>query len=584
MALTHNLDSQTWILKRGGTTGLTAQLRLDPVLAQVLYARKIDTADLVQRFLHPPEDTADPLAMADMPRAVERVLHALRQGEPIAVYGDYDADGVTATALLTCALRALGGNVTPYIPDRFDEAYGLNNGALAKLHDAGIRLVVTVDCGVRSVHEVAYANAVGMDVVVTDHHSVPAELPPAVAVVDPKREDSAYPFRELAGVGVAYRLVQALYEAAPGVGIPMEGAGDPAQYLDLVAVGTVADIVPLVDENRALARRGLERLRTAPRPGIDALASAAGIDRAKVDSIDIAFRLAPRLNAAGRLLGSDDNGNRAGAHLALDLMLTDEPERARDLAQRLNEVNAARQAMLEQQLALAKSLLPDAGDRSLLFVDHPEFHDGLVGLVASRLCDEYYRPALVIHRGDTESRGSARSIEGVHITHALDENADLLTRWGGHALAAGVTLPTDNLKQLEERLTAYCAAHLDGVGDGPKQHVDAIVGLDAITLDTPAALAKLEPFGAGNPEPALATRGVTVRDVRAVGQGGKHLRLYVSDGRHAFSAIAFRLGHLAAHLAVDQTIDIVYRPTLDVWQGEARLQLVVQAIRRAARQ
>lgn len=584
MALTHDPSSAQWYLKRGGETDLTQQISgLDPVLAQVLYARKVDTPDLVRAFLHPPEDAADPLTLADMPQAVERLVRALRDGEPIAVYGDYDADGVTATALLTLALRSLGGKVTPYIPDRFDEAYGLNEPALKRLRDEGNALVVTVDCGVRSVSEVVYAQGLGLDMVITDHHSVPSALPPAVAVINPKREDSAYPFRELAGVGVAYRLAQALYEAAPGAGLAMRGAANPSEFLDLVAVGTVADIMPLLDENRALAQRGLARLRAAARPGIAALAEVAGIAANAVDSIDIAFRLGPRLNAAGRLLTKDDNDGQAGAHLALDLLLAEDPGEARELAERLDRVNAERQALLEAQLAHARKLLGDAEGRPILYVYDREFQEGIVGLIASRLSDEFYRPTLVIHQGDgdEESRGSARSIEGIHITRALDENADLLTRWGGHALAAGVTLPTANLDALQERLTAYCRAHLDGVGDGPKQRVDAIVGLEAITPETPVALAMLEPFGAGNPEPALASRGLIVKAARPVGRDGKHLRLYLSDGRRALPAIAFRLGHLAGSLAAGDSIDIVYRPTLNVWQGQTTLQLVVQAIRPA---
>ena len=582
MALSHNPGSQTWILKRKGRKDLAAQLPgLDPLLAQVLYARKIDTPSLAREFLSPREDAADPFTLADMPQAVDRLVRALREGEHIAVYGDYDADGVTATALLTLALRSLGGEVTPYIPDRFDEAYGLNNEALERLHDEGAALVVTVDCGVRSVEEVTFARSLGLDMVITDHHSVPRALPPAVAVINPKREDSAYPFRELAGVGVAYRLAQALYEAAPGAGLTIRGAADATEFLDLVAVGTVADIVPLLDENRVLAQSGLARIRSSARPGIEALALAAGIAREKTDSIDIAFRLGPRLNAAGRLLTKDDNGGQAGAHLALDLLLTDDMERARDLAQKLSQVNAERQALLEQQVAHARQALGDAAGRPLLFVHDERFHEGIVGLVASRLSDAYYRPSLVLRREGQISRGSARSVEGVHITHALDESADLLTRWGGHALAAGVTLPTANLDALEERLTAYCEAHLDGVGDGPKQYVDAIIGLGEITIDTPAALAMLEPFGAGNPEPALASRRLTIRQVRAVGQGGKHLRLFVADKGHALPAIAFRFGHLADSLAEGDTVDLVYRPTLNVWQGQTSLQLVVQAIRPA---
>lgn len=568
------MASQSWILKRRAPNDLAERLPgLDSILARVLHARKFGTLELAQGFLFPAPDAADPFLLSGMSEAVERILRALERRERIAVYGDYDADGVSATALLTLTLRALGADVTPYIPDRLEESYGLNAPAIKTLHEDGVRLIVTVDCGVRSVAEVAYAKTLGLDVVVTDHHSVPTVLPDATAVIDPKRHDSLYPFRELAGVGVAYRLAQALYAAAEDTGLATRDGALLEGLLDLVAVGTVADIVPLLGENRSLAQSGLERLREDPRLGLDALATVSGLRRESLNSIDIAFRLGPRLNAAGRL---------RNARLALDLLLAEDPAAARALAEELNQVNGERQRLLENQLALAQTKLDGQDTRALLLVYDPAFHEGIVGLIASRLSDEYYRPALVIHQGDEESRGSARSIEGVHITHALDECNDLLTRWGGHALAAGVTLPSSNLDALRERLTAYCAAHLDGADRDPKVHVDAIVTLDELSVETPDALAALEPFGEGNPEPALATRRLHLLSARAVGQEGKHLRMDVTDGRRTLPAIAFRMGDLVDRFRAGDVVDIVYRPTLNVWQGATSLQLVVQAIRTAS--
>jgi len=564
-------DAQRWHLRRKIPDGYRSPLReLDAVAAKVLYARKFDTTEGIRAFLEARADAHDPLGLADMGAAVERLLRALREGERIVVYGDYDADGVSATALLSSALRDLGAQVRAYIPDRFEESYGLNTPALMRLRDEGAQLVVTVDCGVRSFREVADARAVGLDMIVTDHHSVPRELPPAVAVINPKREDSVYPFRDLAGVGVAYRLMQALADASGA-------ALDPSSYLDLVALGTVADIVPLVEDNRALAIAGLERMRTAPRPGLRALFEKSGVRPGLADGETIAFRLGPRINAAGRL-------DHAG--LAYRLLTAETLDEAQPLAAQLNGLNAERQRLLEEQFQQACSLLPAEPDK-LLLVDDPAFHEGIVGLVASRLTETFYRPSLVMRRGDGEAsgvagltRGSARSIEGFHVTKALEACDDLLLRYGGHARAAGFTLANDNLPAFYERLRAYAQDHLDETTLRPKYMVDAIVTLSEITARTVEDLARLAPFGEGNPDPALATLGLEILELRAIGQEGKHLRLRLREpGGRPISAVAFRMGRLAAHYKVGQQVDIIHRPTLNEWNGERVLELLVSAIR-----
>lgn len=569
------MTTQRWVLRRQASPQFlsqTAALGLDPLLAKVLYARKIDTPERIRAFLSADGDLSDPFRMPDMGRAVERLKRALQHHEPIVVYGDFDADGVSATVLLTTALNMLGGQVSAYIPDRFSEAYGLNTAALQRLHSQGVRLVVSVDCGVRSVEEVARARAWGLDIIVTDHHSPQATLPPALAVVDPKRPDCRYPFKELSGVGVAYRLVEGLWRAMrPG---RARTSDDPeyATLLDLVALGTVADIVPLYGENRLLVQWGLQKLRAEPRPGLRALMEVAGTQVGEVDSQAIAFRLGPRLNAAGRM---------ASAQMAYQLLVTDSDDEAARLAAELNAVNQQRQELLEKQLEQARAMLGDGGDRPLLFIEGPDFHEGIVGLVASRLTEEFYRPTLVMRRGAETTRGSARSIEGFHITQALDVCADLLVRHGGHARAAGFTLRNENLPTLRGRLEEYAAEHLTPEILSPQHHVDAIVGLDEITPEATLALAALEPLGEGNPEPALATLGLKLLAQRAVGADGKHLRLEVSDGTRTFSAIAFRQGHLAEEFAPGDTIDLVYRPALNEWQGEVSVQLVVGAMRKS---
>lgn len=571
---------ELWLLRRRGGEEFRRRLAAagyDPLLAQILYARHVDTPEGARAFLAGEGSLGDPLSLAGMEQAVERLLRALRTGEKIVIYGDFDVDGVSATALLVSALKLLGGNVGHYIPPRVnleadpedeekEEGYGLNTPALERLRREGVGLVVTVDCGIRSYQEVALAQARGLDIILTDHHTVPAELPPAVAVINPKRAEGEYPYRELAGVGVAHRLAEALWRAAG------RGVAELEQFLDLVAVGTIGDIVPLTGENRLLARWGLERLRRAPRPGLRALMEVSGTRPDEVDSRAIAFRLAPRLNAAGRL---------ETAQRAYRLLTTASEEEAQQLATELNAINQRRQELLEEQLRLARESLAALDGQPLLLVAGAEYHHGIVGLIASRLLDEFYRPALVMRRDERSgtTRGSARSVEGFHITQALDACRELLLRYGGHARAAGFTLANDKLELFCRRLLDYSAAHLPPELLRRRRHVDAIVPLAELTEATPGALAALEPLGEGNPEPALAALNVKLMTLQPVGQGGKHLRLQVSDGQRVYSGIAFRRGAWAGAFQVGQRVDIVFRPELDTWQGELALQLVVEAMR-----
>lgn len=564
---------ERWYLRRRILEPLplqAAELGLEPILAKVLYARRIDTREHVRAFLLEEEESIDPFQMADMARAVTRIRRALEKGEHIVVYGDFDTDGVSATALLVLALGLLGGRVKGFIPDRFEEGYGLNIAALEALRRGGAQLVVTVDCGVRSIKEVVRARELGLDIIITDHHAPAWELPPALAIVDPKRPDCPYPFKDLAGVGVAYRLVEALFRVAARMGRGAQAEREPEQFLDLVALGTVSDLVPLVGENRRLVRRGLKRLKESPRIGVRALIEAAGMRPDEVDSEAIAFRLGPRLNAAGRL---------KHAQIAYDLLISDAADVAQELASQLNALNQERQRLLEMQVVEAKELLGSVDDRLLLIVGAPTFHEGIVGLVASRLTEEFHRPSLVMCHGQATTRGSARSIEGFHITRALDACGELLLQHGGHARAAGFTLPNENLSTFCERLERYGAEHLSEEMLSRRRLVDALVSLDELTLATPPALDLLEPFGEGNPEPALATLGLRLLDIRSVGAEGKHLRLEVGDGKLSIPAIAFRQGHLIGGLKVGDMVDVVYRPMLDEWQGQVSLQLLVQSIR-----
>ncbi len=544
--------------------------RLHPVLVQLLYNRGLTEVDEVRAFLRRELPPDSPFRLIDVPKAVERIRQAIRKGEPIVIYGDFDADGVTASALLAQTLKALGGRVRVYIPHRIDEGYGLNLDAIKKIASAGTRLLITVDCGIRSPQEVAYANRLGMDVILTDHHSLGPTLPPALAVINPKRPESRYPFRDLAGVGVAFKLAQALLRVEAQVPLQAGRAPvvDEAALLDLVALGTVADIVPLVGENRALVAAGLRHLNAPRRPGVQALLEAAGVRPGTVDTMAIGFMLAPRLNAAGRL---------ATAKLAFQLLTAPDLGTALPLAAQLNTLNRQRQYLTLRAVERAKAQLTAQVDHPLYVLSDPEFQPGIVGLVASHITNLTYRPTLVVHLEDDQSRGSARSIPEFHITRALDQVSDLLVRYGGHAAAAGFTLKNENLPLLQERLVAIAR---DAFGDSPPQpvlEVDLELDLVQVNQQLYRYLQYLAPFGEANPEPVFLTREMHVVDARAVGSEGKHLKLTLKHRGRTWPAIAFKLGHLLS--ALPRVVDIVYHLSWNDWNGAQTLQLIVLDIR-----
>lgn len=545
------------------------------LLAQILYHRGVRTRAEAVAFLERRWEEPPPFSLKGMGEAVDRIRWAIRRREPIVVYGDFDADGVTGTVVLTQVLQALGANVRPYIPHRIDEGYDLNREALSRLRENGARLVISVDCGIRSVDEVDFARRQGLDVLITDHHSPGTALPPAVAVVNPKQPGCPYPFKGLSGVGVAYKVAQALLRAERQVPVRNQGAGElpsPEEFLDLVALGTVADIVPLEGENRALTARGLVRLNEASRPGIRALVEKAGLRPGQVTTTHIGFILAPRLNAAGRI---------ATATLGYELLSTPNRETALRLAGELEALNRERQDMTRDVFERAREQVEASGgvERHLLVVAGEDFHPGIVGLVASLLVEEYYRPSVVVEKGERFSRGSARSIPEFHITQALDQCADLLVRHGGHAAAAGFTCASACLPALQERLEAIARDALGGQTLEPSLEIDAIIPLSDVNWQTVDLLALLEPFGEGNPVPCFLSRDVVVREARPVGKDGQHLRLLLSDGQAVWDAIAFRFSEWGAE--VSPRADVVYFLEPGEWNGEKRLQLNVQDLRPA---
>jgi single-stranded-DNA-specific exonuclease len=561
-----------WVLRDPAPPDFARRLGCSPLLADLLYQRNLREPELVRAFLDADYRSGmhDPLLMKGMPEASALNPPGIAVGELMAVYGDFDTDGVTAVTLLMQALSAMGGKIRPYIPHRTREGYGLNNLAVEQLATDGVRLLITVDCGISNVAEVARASAMGLDVIVTDHHHPPAVLPEALAVVNPKQPGCAYPYKQLVGVGIAYKLVQALVKRGLRLG-ELRGR----DLLDVVALGTVTDMGPLDGENRVLVKAGLEALNATQRPGLKALIDVAGLVQGKIDSSAIGYMLGPRINAAGRL---DD------AVRAYDLLLADSLGAARGLADELNRTNRERQDLTKrvQEAAKAKAEAEGKQQQRIVVIDDAEFPAGVVGLVAGKLVEEWGRPVLLIERGEQESRGSARSVPGFSIIDALTSCKELFVRFGGHAAAAGFTIANDNIAVLDARLQELAASALSEEMLTPTLQIDAQVELGRLGWDLLNDLARLEPFGQANQQPVLMSSAVEVADARTRGADKQHLRLLLrKNGGPTVEAIAFRMGHLADALRRHPQIDIAYTLEAREWNGERSLQLNVKDLRRA---
>ena len=553
-----------------------------PALLQVLYNRGLRDGAAVASFLQGEDAVQEnPFRLTDMPAAVARIVRAIEAREVICVYGDFDADGVTATVLMTTALQRAGALVGAYIPNRVDEGYGLNVEALRSIAAKGAHLLVTVDCGIRSVAEVTEAAELGMEVILTDHHTIGPDLPPALAVINPRRDDREGTFQHLAGVGVAYRLAQGVLRAVsqqPWSRLSEDEAAEEEQsLLDLVAIGTVADLMPLLGENRSLVRRGLSELSQGKRVGLFALMETASVPLTGIDSSAISFRIAPRINAAGRL---------ASARMAYDLLRCEEYESAFDMARGLERLNQQRQALTTEAYAVAEREISglDPAASPILIVASEEFQPGIVGLAAGKLSDQFYRPAVVIERSEDVCRGSARSIAEFNIIAALDRVSSLLVRHGGHSRAAGFTVRTEQLPALREALAEIAAQELDPLDDlRPSLYIDAELTVDQIDWALQGQLARMEPVGQMNEPGLFLCRRCRVRSMRRVG-GGRHLKMAVDghDLSQVLDGIGFGLGGRAADLQIGSLIDIVFHLEVNEWQGRRSLQLNVQDLRSSA--
>jgi len=527
-----------------------------PLVAQLLYNRGVTEPSQLEPFLTADKRlSGDPSQLPDMHLAIARIYRALLSGENIAIYGDFDADGITGTALLVQGLSSLGGKVIPYIPHRLTEGYGLKTAALEKLRQQGISLVITVDCGITALSEVKRAKRLKLDIIITDHHTPLPEIPPAIAIINPKRADSTYPFSELTGAGVAIKLLQALFQS-------LGRQEQLDELIDLVALGTVADMAPLWGENRYLVKQGLKLINTNPRLGIREIISQAGLSIGSLDAESISWIIAPRLNAAGRL---------AHAMTSYRLLMTNSPQEAQGLAIWLEEKNAERQRLTTKALTKAREQVLAQGISPLLIASDRDYPVGIAGLVASKLSEEFYRPAIVIRTGELVSSGSCRSIPEFNIILALNQCSRLLSQFGGHSQAAGFILPTKNLPRLKQHLSELATTQLAGVDLRPQLDIDAEVTLPELSGNTFNTIQKLAPFGRGNPQPTFLSRRAEVVDCHTMGNNREHLRLKVRQGNMVWDSVGFRLSNYLAE--VSSHLDIVYNLEIDRWGGEERLRL-----------
>jgi single-stranded-DNA-specific exonuclease len=549
------------------TVTLAAALNIDPAVARLLCQRGFADPERANRFLNPClEHLHDPMLLADMNIAVERIMAALARRERIAIHGDYDVDGITSTVILRRALEMLGGEVVHFIPERLKDGYGLQPVAIERLHADGVALVISVDCGIRGADAARRARELGVDLIITDHHEPDIELPPALAVINPKRADCRYPDKFLAGVGVALKLVQALCtrtgreQLLPG-------------FIKVAAIGTLADVVPLVGENRVIAKLGLELLTKGPHKiGLRSLIDVCGLSGKTIDSYHIGFMLAPRVNAAGRMSTPD---------IATRLLLAQDEslaEEVRQLAVQLDGENVRRQEEEAEILAAAKKIVqtdPDVGARSILVVSGDGWHRGVIGIVASKLVDAFHRPAIVLSIEDGVAHGSCRSISKFDMLGALERCAHLLTRFGGHKQAAGLTLDAGRIKELRLAVNAVADETLGPDDLMPRLRIDGGLTFRGITGGVAAGVASLAPFGAGNPRPVFAARGVEIIDgPRKLKE--RHLKMALKQDGRIFRAVAWRAAerhdYLTEHKAA---LDVAFSLEQNQYNGETYVELTL---------
>jgi single-stranded-DNA-specific exonuclease len=564
------ITERTWRM-RAADPGVVENLTRSGVpalLARLIANRGICEPQAASDYLNPTLSTLhDPLLLSGLERAVERLCLALSRGERVCVHGDYDVDGVSSVALLISFFRAIGLDCFSYIPKRLSEGYGLSSQGVDAAARGGASVLVTVDCGISSVAEGVICRERGVDLIVTDHHAPPEQLPDACAIVNPLQPGCRFPFKSLAGVGVAFHLVIALRARLREQGRFPKGEPDIREYLDLVALGTVADVVPLLGANRVLVSYGLKQLSAAQRVGVQALKEVAGV-AGEVGCGAVGFRLAPRINAAGRL---------EDAALGLDLLLTSDLAKAKGIAAALDESNAERQSIERATLEEARAMLEEGAcrGRKSIVLGSPLWHPGVVGIVASRIAELFHRPVILFAFEDGKGRGSGRSISRFHLLDAISSCAEHLLRYGGHSHAAGLSIAEEELERFALSFDEAAAGALDADALTPTVPYDLELSAAEITAALPRELERMKPFGMGNPEPVFLLKGAQLSESRVL-RGG-HLKLRLSCGGRSFDAIGFGLADKGIS---DGRVDLLFSPGINVWNGKSTLQLTVKDLRR----
>jgi single-stranded-DNA-specific exonuclease len=529
----------------------------------LLVNRGYDTEAKINNFLEVDYSRLhDPFLFKDMELATNRIFQAIEKQEKIVIYSDYDADAITALSVMYLALKKLGAKLDYYIPDRFTEGYGMNPEAVKKICEEGAGLIITVDCGMNAVEEVEMAQNLGVDVIITDHHELTGELPKAHGIINPKNPEDKYPFQFLTGVGVAFKLVQALMS---GTGDGVRGTGWEKWLLDLVAIGTVADLQSLTDENRILVSFGLKVLGKTRSPGLKALIKLAGIENRIPDTYTLGFIIAPRINAAGRIKHAD---------VAFKLLISEDAQEAQKLAEELNQLNTHRQFLTEQILSEARSQIELISDKKVLVAAGENWPKGVVGLVAGKLVEEYGRPVLVMDKGELLATGSARSVQNFDIVQALTHAKELLTKYGGHTQAAGFTLITENIPALHQKLLDFAETLVEDAM-GPVLMIDAEMNSPEINFEIYDWIVKFGPFGIGNHKPKFVGRNFEVLDARIVGATGKHMKLRVRLADKIIDCIGFNQAFWTQTLQPGNKIDIVFELDCNEWNGNRNLELKI---------
>ena len=543
---------------------LVEKFGISGILSRILVNKNITQKDEIDLFMNPTrKDFHDPFLMPDMEIIVDRVLQAIEQKEKIMIYGDYDADGITSITVLKSFLEERGLEVASYIPNRLDEGYGLNKTALKKIYDDGYRLIITVDCGISGIDEVDYANSLGMEVLITDHHEPAETLPKAVAVVDAKRKDNKYPFNQLAGVGVVFKLIQAI-----SIKLDLEEK-EYLKYLDIVCIGTISDIVPLIDENRVIAKLGLKLIAQTKNIGLKALLEVIGFKN--IDSTTISFGVAPRINACGRM---------GDEQVALDLFLEKDYDKAKKLAIKLNEYNIERQTIEKSIFDEAtEKIEKNEKDKACIIVGSEGWHHGIIGIVASKVTEMYFKPSILICFEGNDGKGSGRSIPGFDLHDALTECSDYLEKFGGHSMAVGVTVSRDKFELFKNKFEEYAKSHdIDKII--PVINIDSELSLKDIDIDSVKSLQKLEPYGEANKMPVFMIRNLKINSIRALSEG-KHLKLTLKDDGYMINAIGFNMGNLSNEYLIDDKVDVIGNLDINSFNGNDSIQLILKDIRKA---